>query len=101
MTTTTVAQAIKDEWVAYSHAVEQVRIGDIDGLREINETLGYNIAKSIPGLFDLLVQAEDSLSQAHNKINLVERQLKEQQKNDLSTYSLKKARTPEEDIAVD
>ena len=50
--------AIKADFDTLKEGVAAIRIGDTDGLRAVNERLGYNIVKSIPGLLNVVEASE-------------------------------------------
>jgi hypothetical protein len=51
-------EAIKADWEVYQAAVAAIEIGDGETYREVNQRLGYPLAKSLPKLMVLLKRAE-------------------------------------------
>ena len=51
-------EAIKADWEAYQEAVAAIKAGDVETYRQVNQRLGYPLAKSLPALMRLLSRAE-------------------------------------------
>ena len=51
-------EAIKADWEGYEAAVAAIEVGDVETYRQVNQRMGYNLAKSLPGLMLLLERAE-------------------------------------------
>jgi len=51
-------EAIQADWEAYQAAVAAIKVGDVLAFRQVNQTLGYNLVKTLPALMELLSRAE-------------------------------------------
>ena len=43
-------RAIENDWSGFQQAVSGLKLGDFEGFRAVNQTLGYNVAKAVPAL---------------------------------------------------
>ena len=77
-------EAIKADWEGYEAAVAAIEVGDVETYRQVNQRMGYNLAKSLPGLVLLLKRAESDrdsyktyLGQSQEKLAETHKELKQ------------------------
>ena len=91
-------EAIKADWEAYQEAVAAIKTGDGKTYREVNQRLGYPLAKSLPGLMLLLERAESDRDSYKTYLGKSQEKLAETQKE---LKQLKALREKEQQLAVE
>ena len=91
-------EAIKADWEGYEAAVAAIEVGDVETYRQVNQRMGYNLAKSLPGLVLLLKRAESDRDSYKTYLGKSQEKLAETQKE---LKQLKALREKEQQLAVE
>jgi len=100
-------EAIQADWGAYQAAVAAIGIGDGETYRQVNQRLGYPLAKSLPGLMLLLKRAEsdrdnykgyldkmkDKLAKTQQEVKQLKALMEKERKEENAAAALKKGAT--------
>ena len=89
---------IEADWEAYQEAVTAIETGDGKTYREVNQRMGYPLAKSLPGLMLLLERAESDRDSYKTYLGKSQEKLAETHKE---LKQLKALREKEQQLAVE
>lgn len=66
---------ILTQWLGFEAAVAKVRLGDAEALREVNASLGYNVAKATPALIEEINRLDGALVRTRGWLGEAEEQV--------------------------
>ena len=68
-------EALLRDWSAFEAAVKEIKPGNVETFREVNQTLGWNLAKSVPILLKHKVELDKKIHKLNGRINALEQQI--------------------------
>ena len=63
---------LQRDWDAFETAVKEIKGSDLKEFRKVNQTLGWNLAKSVPMLLKNKVELEKKINKLNGRINTLE-----------------------------
>ena len=66
---------LQRDWDTFEAAVKEIKPGNVETFREVNQTLGWNLAKSVPILLKHKVELDKKIHKLNGRINALEQQI--------------------------
>ena len=66
---------LQRDWNTFEAAVKEIKPGNVETFREVNQTLGWNLAKSVPILLNHKVELDKKIHKLNGRINALEQQI--------------------------
>jgi peptidoglycan hydrolase CwlO-like protein len=66
---------LQRDWNTFEAAVKKIKPGNVETFREVNQTLGWNLAKSVPILLKHKVELDKKIHKLNDRINALEQQI--------------------------
>ena len=65
---------LQRDWDTFEAAVKEIKPGNVETFREVNQTLGWNLAKSVPILLKHKVELDKKIHKLNGRINALDQQ---------------------------
>jgi len=66
---------LQRDWDAFEAAVKEIKPGNVETFRKVNQSLGWNVAKSVPILLKHKVDLDKKIHRLNGRINTLEQEI--------------------------